>query len=331
MKFSLPLFPEQASTIARDVDALYFFLIGVSVFFSVLIAALVVVFAVRYRRRSESDVPQPIHGSLKLELTWSLIPFALAMVIFAWGASVYLTMRRPPDDALEIFAVGKQWMWKLQHMEGRREINQLHVPVGRPVKLTMTSEDVIHSFFVPAFRVKADVLPGRYTTVWFEATKPGTYHLFCTEYCGTEHSKMIGQVVAMEPADYQVWLSGATGGPLATAGEALFQQLGCVTCHAEVAGARGPALTGLFGKPVKMKTGRTVVADEGYLRESIVNPRANVVDGYEAIMPTFKGLVSEEGLLQLVAYIKSLGDEDEDAAPVDAANENQGSTADARR
>ncbi len=304
---NLPFFPEQASTVAQRVDALYFFLISVSGFFGILIAVLLVYFAFKYRRRSESDRPAAIHGSMALELTWTLIPFGLSMVMFFWGASVYVSLARPPDNALQVFVVGKQWMWKIQHLEGRREINELHVPVGRSVKLTMTSEDVIHSFYVPAFRVKADVLPGRYTSLWFEATKPGTYHLFCAEYCGTEHSGMIGHVVVMEPAEYQAWLSGGPpAASLATAGQALFEQLGCITCHRGDAGARGPLLVGLVGKPVQLQSGETVIADETYLRESILNPQAKIVAGFQPIMPTFKGLVSEEGLIQLIAYIKSL-------------------------
>ena len=305
---NLPFFPEQASTMAKRVDALYGFLVSVSGFFAVLIAVLVVTFAIRYRRRSPGDRPAPIHGSLRLELLWTVIPFGLAMVMFSWGASVYVSMARPPDDALTVFVVGKQWMWKLQHVEGRREINELHVPVGRAVRLTMTSEDVIHSFFVPAFRIKQDVIPGRYTTAWFEATKPGTYHLFCAEYCGTQHSGMIGQVVVMEPAEYQAWLSGgAPTGSMASKGAALFEQLGCITCHRGDSGGRGPQLAGVFGKPVRLQTGESVVADESYLRESILNPQAKVVAGFQPIMPTFKGLVSEEGIMQLIAYIKEQG------------------------
>jgi cytochrome c oxidase subunit 2 len=312
---NLPLFPEQASTLAPEVDHLFFFLVGVSAFFSILIASLVVFFSIRYRRRSESELPRPIHGSLKLEVLWSVIPFCITMVMFFWGSSVYLNVSRPPDDALEVFVVGKQWMWKLQHMEGRREINELHVPVGRAVKLTMTSEDVIHSFYVPAFRIKADVVPGRYTTTWFEATKPGSYHLFCAEYCGTEHSRMIGRVVAMDRAAYEKWLAGVEAGiqPAAVrgasperAGEELFTQLGCVACHRGQPGAPGPNLAGLFGKQVELSDGRTVVADEAYVRESIVNPLAKVVKGFAPVMPTFQTRVNEEQLFQLVQYVKSL-------------------------
>jgi cytochrome c oxidase subunit 2 len=306
MPFSLPLFPDQASTMAGRVDALYFYLLAVSAFFTVLIFVMVTAFAVRYRR-SRHPVPVEIEGSMPLEIAWSVIPLGLAMVMFVWGASVFFALNRPPRGALEIYAVGKQWMWKFQHLDGHREINQLHVPVGRDVKLTMISQDVIHSFYVPAFRVKQDVLPGRYTTVWFQATKPGSYHLFCAEYCGTSHSGMIGQVVVMEPAQYQLWLAGGAGeGSLAAGGQKLFRDLACDTCHRGDTGARGPDLAGLFGKPVTLQAGNKVVADESYIRESIVNPAGKVVFGYQPIMPTFQGQISEEGLLQLLAYIKSL-------------------------
>jgi cytochrome c oxidase subunit 2 len=305
------IFPEQASTLAPQTDALLFFLLAISAFFVVLIAGLIIVFMIRYRRRDPDEIPEHVHGSLALEIGWTLPPFVIAMVIFFWGASLFATIQRPPDDAMNIDVVGKQWMWKLQHMEGRREIDELHVPVGTPVKLTMTSEDVIHSFFVPAFRIKQDAVPGRYTTTWFEATKPGSYHLFCAEYCGTLHSGMIGHVIAMEPAEYQAWLqTGEAGGvpalsPVA-AGQALFEAQGCPSCHAAGAAQRGPMLAGLFGSTVHFEGGGTTVADEGYLRESILNPQAHLVAGYQAIMPTYQGLLSEENVMQLIAYVKSL-------------------------
>jgi cytochrome c oxidase subunit 2 len=303
----IPLFPEQASTMAGRVDALYFFLLAVSAFFAVLIAFLVVTFAIRFRRRSESEQPQAILGSIVLELTWSIIPLCIVMVIFLWGAHVYFSMARVPPNPMEVFVVGKRWMWKIQHMTGHREINELHVPIGVPVKLTLGSEDVIHSFFVPAFRVKKDAVPGRFQTMWFEATRPGRYHLFCAEYCGTKHSAMIGQVVAMEPAAFQAWLAGGTAEATpAAAGARLFQDLGCVTCHRADSGGRGPRLEGLYGRPVRLASGASVIADEAYLRESIVNPAGRVVAGYQPIMPTYQGLVAEEGLMQLIAYIRSL-------------------------
>lgn len=317
MKYNFPLFPPQASTVAPQVDALYYFLVAVSLFFIVLIFSLVAYFAVKYRRRSEAEHPGGIHENSRLELFWTLVPLGLTMIIFAWGASLYFALQRAPADTLEIYALGKQWMWILQHPQGKREINELHVPVGQPVKLTMTSEDVIHSFFIPAFRTKMDVLPGRYTTAWFEATRPGEYHLFCTEYCGTKHSEMIGRVVVMEPVQYQQWLSGGgnvtsvaslNGEPIETKGEKLFAELRCTTCHdGGVPGATlGPSLVGLFGKQVRLQTGESVVADEAYLRESILHPLVKLVDGYQPIMPTYQGQVSEEGLLQLIAYMKSL-------------------------
>jgi cytochrome c oxidase subunit 2 len=306
----LTLFPDQASTVAPRVDGLLFFLLGVSAFFALLIAGLIVVFMIRYRRRPGGDHVPDIHGSLALEGAWTAIPLAIAMVMFFWGASIFATIRRPPDDALEIQVVGKQWMWKLQHLEGRREIDELHIPVGRPVKLTMTSEDVIHSFYVPAFRVKQDAVPGRYTTLWFEATKAGTYHLFCAEYCGTLHSGMIGRIVAMEPAAFEAWLAGRAPGesgvPIEVAGEGIFRAQGCGTCHRADGSGQGPALAGVFGKPVTLASGETVIADEGYLRESIVSPQAKMVAGYQPVMPTFQGLLSEEDVMRLIAYVKSL-------------------------
>jgi cytochrome c oxidase subunit 2 len=304
----LPLFPLRASTIAGGVDALYFYLVAVSVFFSVLIFLTIFFLAVKYRRRRADEVPRPIDGSTSLEIVWSLIPLALAMVMFFWGAGLYFRNSQPPPGALEINVIGKQWMWKLQHAEGRREINELHVPVGRPVRLVMTSQDVIHSFYVPAFRIKQDVLPGRYTTAWFEATRAGEYHLFCAEYCGTQHSGMIGRVVVLEPAQYEEWLAGAPAAEsLVAAGERLFQRYGCINCHTPEAGrGRCPVLIGVYGKPVPLASGQIVTADEAYLRESILNPRAKVVAGYSPIMPTFQGQLNEEQLLEIIAYLKSL-------------------------
>jgi cytochrome c oxidase subunit 2 len=250
------------------------------------------------------------------------------MGIFVWSASLYYRMYRPPAEAIDVYVVAKQWMWKFQHLDGHRQINELHVPVGRKVKLTMTTEDVIHSFFVPAFRVKMDVVPGKYSTIWFEPTKAGRYHLFCAEFCGTSHSGMIGWIDEMEAPEYQAWLSGgADGGSLAAAGEKLFQQLACNTCHKSDGSGRGPALQGVFGKPVGLADGRKVDADEAYLRESITNPKAKVVTGYEAIMPTFQGQVSEEQLLQLIAYIRSLasvqGPAPQPAGPADSSTTRQ--------
>ena len=307
--FGVPLFPEQASTFAADVDALYFFIVAVCAFFTLLVTAMVLYFGIRYRRRHASEIGARIEGNLPLELLWSVIPTMIAMVMFGWGASMYYHMRRPPAEAMHVYAVGKQWMWKFQHPEGQREINELHVPAGRAVRVTITSEDVIHSLYFPSFRTKIDAIPGRYTELWFEPSKPGRYHIFCTEYCGLKHSGMIGTVIVMEPGEFQTWLAG---GPAATnmaeAGQKLFTDLACVTCHRDDATGRGPSLRNVFGSQVKLQGGGTVVADEAYVRESIVNPQGKIVEGYQPLMPTFQGLVSEEQLMQLLAYVKSLAD-----------------------
>jgi cytochrome c oxidase subunit II len=304
----IPLIPDSASTISGKVDALYFYLSGVTVFFTLLISLVIIFFVIKYRRRSAFEIPRPIAGSHKLETLWSVIPFLIAMSMFAWGAQVYFENSRSPKNANEIYVVGKQWMWKIQHSTGQREINELHVPVGRKIKLIMTSEDTIHDFFVPAFRIKADVLPGRYTTQWFEATKAGTYHLFCAEYCGMNHSGMIGSVIVMQPTEFDNWLSGNSNQQSpAVAGQQLYQSLGCVSCHGQNGeGGRGPALANLSGSKVFLTNGQTVTADEAYLRESIENPSAKVVNGFSPIMPTFQGQVTPEQLIQIISYIKSL-------------------------
>jgi len=308
MQSSFPFVPESASTLSGEVDALYFYISGVTVFFTLLISAVVLFFVIRYRRRNPFEIPRPIEGSMKLETLWSVIPLLIAMSIFVWGAKLYFAEYRPPQNALEVYVVGKQWMWKFQHATGQREINELHVPIGRKIKLIMTTEDVIHDVFVPAFRIKADVVPGKYTTEWFEATKPGRYHFFCAEYCGMNHSGMGGWVTVMEPTEFDNWLSGnANSESPATAGRQMFESLGCVTCHgANAEGGRGPALLGVFGGKVVLNNSQTIIADEAYVRESILNPQAKIVSGFGPIMPSFQGLVNEEQLLDLVAYVKSL-------------------------
>jgi cytochrome c oxidase subunit 2 len=304
----IPFIPDSASTYSAQVDALYFYLSGVTLFFTLLISIVLIFFVIKYRRRSLYEIPRPIAGSHKLETLWSVIPFLIAMSMFAWGAQIYFHQYRQPKNADEIYVVAKQWMWKIQHSTGQREINELHVPVGRKIKLIMTSEDTIHDFFVPAFRMKADVLPGRYTTQWFEATKAGTYHLFCAEYCGMNHSGMIGKVIVMQATDFDNWLSGnASQQAPAVAGQQLYESLGCVSCHGKNGeGGRGAALAGLFGRRVFLTNGQTLTADEGYIRESIENPQAKLVSGFGPIMPTFQGQVSPEQLIQLMAFIKSL-------------------------
>jgi cytochrome c oxidase subunit 2 len=305
-----PLFPDAVSTMAPRVDALYFYLLGLTAFFSLLIAGLIIYYAIRFRRRAPDEIGARIEGGKILEITWTVIPFLIVMSIFVWGASVFFAMSRPPDDALNVYVVGKQWMWKFQHLNGQREINELHVPVGRPVKLVMTSEDVIHDVYVPGFRVKADVIPGRYTSLWFEPTKPGRYHLFCAEYCGTRHSGMIGEVVVMEPDEFQAWLSGGGAeGSLSSAGAKLFADLACNTCHRPEVQGRGPRLDGLFGRTVTLEGGARVVVDEAYIREAIVNPNARIAQGFQPVMPSYQGVVTEEGLLQLIEFVKSLREE----------------------
>ncbi len=305
--YQTQLLPQQASTMASRVDALYFFLVALTAFFTIVISAVVVYFALKYRRKTREESGVPIHGNLWLEATWTGIPLLIVLFIFGWSASIFFSMARPPADTLDIYVVGKQWMWRFQHPSGPSEVNELHVPVGVNVKLTMTSQDVIHNLYVPDFRVKADVLPGRYTRLWFNATKTGRYRLFCAEYCGTNHSGMGGWVEVMEPAAYQAWLAGGTGqGTMAQAGEKLFTDLACATCHKANTTGRGPTLVGLYGKAVSLDGGGSIEADEAYIRQSIVNPRAKMVAGFQPLMPTFQGLISEEGLLQLIEYIKSL-------------------------
>jgi cytochrome c oxidase subunit 2 len=319
-----PLFPERATALAAEVDHLFFASLGIAAFFSLLIASFIVYLGTKYRRRSPDEVGRPprpeSRATTVLEVTWSVVPLGILIGLFVWGARVYFAIARPPADATEFFVVGKQWMWKVQHPEGNREINELHVPIGRPIKLTMTSEDVIHSFFIPAVRIKQDVLPGRYTTLWFQADRPGTYHLFCAQYCGAEHSKMAGWVSVMEPHEYQAWLAGETGRRApAASGADLFAAKACNTCHRIDTAARAPILAGLPGRTVRLQDGRTVIADDGYIRESILDPQARIVAGYQPIMPTFKDQLSEDDLIQLLTYIKSLKPSGDDPSPIAAA------------
>src|SRR5713226_6335644 len=308
MQSELPLFPERASSFAGSVDALFFYLLLVTVFFSAVITIAILYFFLKFRRKKPDEIGIAIPGSMALEAAWMGIPFLLAMVMFGWGASIYVNMRRPPKEALEIYVIAKQWMWKLQQPDGRREINELHIPVNRDVRLVMASEDVIHDFFVPAFRVKTDVVPGRYNTMWFRPTKVGRYHFFCAQYCGTNHALMGGWVTVMEPPDYAAWLSGSSGAeadPVAL-GEKLFVEKACSTCHLASGLGRAPSLNGLYGAKVLLADGSTVTADDAYIRESILQPKAKIVAGYQPLMPTFQGQLTEEQILNLTAYIKSL-------------------------
>jgi cytochrome c oxidase subunit 2 len=299
-------FPKQGSTTARQVDYLLYGLVTVTGAVALLVAVLLIYFAVRYRRRPNSPTPPFIPGSKPLELFWSLTPLAIFIVFFVWGAKVYFYAYRAPDDAIVVYGIGKQWMWKFQHPEGQREINDLHVPVGVPVKLMLTSEDVIHSFFVPEFRVHMDVLPGRYTSVWFQATKADTYKLFCSQYCGTNHAGMIGRVIAMKPTDYQKWLQSGAEGSLALQGRKVFLKYRCLSCHSADEHARAPVLEELYNKTVQLRNGPPVIANDEYIRESIYEPGAKIVAGWDNIMPTFKGQVTEEEVIQLIAFIRSL-------------------------
>ena len=307
----IPLKPRAASSIAQGVDNLYFALTVITLFFTILIFSTIFFFMIKYRRRSPDEIPADTGEHLGLELTWTIVPTLITVFIFIWGSSLYFENSRPPEAATEIFVVGKQWMWHIQHPEGVREINELHVPVNTPISITMTSDDVIHDFYIPAFRVKKDAVPGRYTSLWFQATKIGTYHIFCGQYCGADHAEMIGWVYVMSGTDYAAWLSGgARNESMAQTGERLFNQLGCVTCHVADGTGRGPSLVGLYGKPEKLRDGSTRVVDETLIRQAIVNSNSIPLPNYPPIMPSFQGQVNEEQVLQLIAYVKSLGAEE---------------------
>ena len=308
MQSQLPLIPEQASNFAPSVDSLMLFIIAVCLFFAVTMTAAIIYFFFRYRRVQIDEVGVPIHGDMRLETAWIVLPLILALFMFGWGAVVYVEYRRAPTDTLDIYVIGKQWMWKVQQPTGLKEINELHVPAGRNVRLILASEDVIHDFSIPAFRVKMDVMPGHYNTMWFRPTKPGRYHLFCSQYCGTNHAVMGGWVTVMEPGEYSAWLAGASGAeanPL-VAGEKLFAEKACITCHLSDGKGRAPSLNGVYGAQVRLADGSTVTADDSYIRESILTPTAKIVAGYQPLMPTFQGQLTEEQILALTAYVKSL-------------------------
>jgi cytochrome c oxidase subunit 2 len=310
------------------VDNLYFFIVAVTAFFGIVTSLVVIWFAMKYRTDDPLKIGARITGSIPLELAWSIIPFVISIVIFVWATDVFFDIYRPPNQTLEIYATGKRWMWKFQHLDGKGEINELHVPVGRAVKVTFTSEDVLHSLYFPAFRTKADAIPGRYSSVWFNATAVGEYHLFCAEYCGTNHSGMVGRVVVMEPAAYQAWLSGDTGeGTLASRGERLFTDLACVTCHVDDGSGRGPSLVNKFGSQETLQSGEVVTVDDSYVRESILTPQQKIVAGYQPLMPTFQGMVNEESVMALIEYVKSKQTAGQGsgqaAAPVAPAQENR--------
>jgi cytochrome c oxidase subunit II len=304
----MPLYPEQASNFAGNVDSLMVYITGICLFFAVLITAAIIYFFFKYRRKDPGEVGVPIHGDMRLETLWIAVPLFLALTMFGWGAVVYVDYRRMPMDTLDIYVIGKQWMWKIQQPTGLREINELHVPVGRNIKLILASEDVIHDFSVPAFRVKMDAVPGHYNTMWFRPTKAGRYHFFCQQYCGTNHALMGGWVTVMEPMDYAAWLSGSSGAAAnpVVDGEKLFVEKACTTCHLADGTGRAPSLNGVYGGKVLLADGSTVTADDAYIRESILNPNAKIVAGYQPLMPSFQGQLTEEQLIDLTEYIKSL-------------------------
>jgi|tagenome__1003787_1003787.scaffolds.fasta_scaffold20803043_2 cytochrome c oxidase subunit 2 len=303
----ISLWTSAASTTARSVDMLFFFLMAVCGTVGLLVAVLLIYFCIRYRRgTAESGSPRNTDEPHLLEWFWTISPLGIFAVMFAWGGQVYLSAYSPPEDATPIYVVAKQWMWKFQHPEGQREIDTLHVPMGKPIKLLLISEDVIHSFFVPAFRIHMDVLPQRYTSVWFQATAPGEYHLFCSQFCGTNHSGMVGRVIVMGASDYQQWLNFDAEGSLALRGRQVFLQYRCLSCHSADANARAPVLENVFGRMVALDNGTAVRADHNYLREAILHPSAQIVAGYRDIMPPFDGQITEEQVLALIAYIQSL-------------------------
>jgi cytochrome c oxidase subunit II len=301
------IFPSSASNLAPAVDHIFFALLALCGAVAVLVCLTIVFFCIRYRRGSDADRSPPKWRQRPFELTWTAVPFFIFLGLFFWAADVFFGMSRPPENATEIYVIGKQWMWQIQHPDGRREINELHIPVGQPVKLIMTSEDVIHDFFVPEFRNKQDVVPGRYTTEWFTPTKAGKYHIFCSQYCGTDHSRMVGSVYVMEAAEHARWLAQQPApNSLVAAGERAFRNRGCSGCHAPTAAIRAPLLDGIYGKRVPLSDSTLVTADEQYLRDSILLPNKQIAAGYEPLMPTFQGQISDEEINAIIAYLKSL-------------------------
>lgn len=307
----LHFLPESASQSAIDVDRLGLALLAITTLFSIGIALAILLFISRYwhTREVNRDFQPSATMHWLVESVWSLGPLTILLSVFFWGAAIYVRHHRPPANPLQINVVAKQWMWKVAHPAGRREINSLHVPTGRPVRLTMISEDVIHSFFVPAFRLKQDVLPARYTTLWFQANRPGTYHLFCAEYCGTDHSKMIGKIVAMQPENYSDWSASGDAQTPPQRGRELIETLGCLQCHSVVNGTQlGPSLTGLWGSSIPLRQGERVIADETYLRRSILQPASQIHEGFEARMPSYEGKIDPAQMLDILAYLRSIAD-----------------------
>jgi len=306
--------PDVASTFAEQWEGLYAYLLGVTVFFTIAICATILYFCVKYSRKSDADRPEPTKDGKLLEILGSVIPFILVMIMFFWGAKLYFDSRMPPKDAIEILVTGKQWMWKLQHPNGKREINDLHVPVGVPIKLTMTSEDVIHSFYLPDFRKKMDVVPGKYTQMWFLPEEEGSYNLFCAEYCGTEHSLMVGKLYVVGQEEYQAWLNTRwVDAPMASvdmndpvaAGEEIWDTNCAAACHTGKAGAIAPNIVDKFGTMRDLEGGEQILMDENYVRNSMQNPNEHIAKGYSPAMTSFKGLLNTTQMNQVIAYLKS--------------------------
>jgi cytochrome c oxidase subunit 2 len=307
------LFPSQASTIAASVDVLTLSLLGICGIITLGVFVAIIYLVIRYREGSKASRKLSRHDGWKLELFWMILPLGIFVILFIFGASTYLDMHSVPKGATEVYVTGKQWMWKFQHSDGTKELGELHVPVGKPIELVMTSEDVIHSFFVPAFRIKQDVIPGRYTYTWFQATTPGRYHLFCTQYCGTYHAGMGGEVVVLSQAEFQQWSSTGIANALLrgdsdiiSRGKTAFDRHGCISCHGGNSQIAAPPLDGIYGSRVLLDTGESLIADENYLRESILNPQAKIVAGYQNLMPPFQGQLSSDEIVSLVEYLKSL-------------------------
>ncbi|WP_448192571.1 cytochrome c oxidase subunit II [Azospirillum sp. sgz301742] len=304
----LQFLPATASSHASQMNWLFAGLVAASGVILILVFGLMIVFCVRYRRGSSAERGDTLKKTWKVETGWTTATFVAFLGLYVWGAYLYIDIHRPPADATDIYVVGKQWMWKVEHPGGQREIDTLHVPVGRPVRLVLSSQDVIHDFAVPAFRIRQDAVPGRTEVLWFTPTTVGEYHLFCAEFCGTDHAHMGGSVVVMEPAAFQRWLDAqGAGETLAQEGAALFRQYGCSGCHGAASTVHAPPLEGLYGRPVPLANGRTVVADDRYIRDSILMPKAEIAAGYPPIMPSFAGQIGEDDLVKLLAYIKSLG------------------------
>lgn len=310
--FSTPLIPVQATEFAKEYDLLFYVILALSVFFTLVVCGAVLFLAIRYRRGSKVDRSHPPHENLKLEITWSVIPLILGLWIFAWGATQFVNYKRPPADCMDIYVVGKQWMWHFQHgQSGVRENNTLHVPLGKDVRLVMISQDVIHALFIPEFRVQYQVVPGRYTQVWFKATKVGKYHLFCNMYCGVQHSEMGGYVYVMKPDDYAKWIANGGNDPLnltsAQRGSLVFKRMVCGSCHGPQDDIHGPSLYNLYGKQVALANGTKVKADDDYIRNAILKPYDATVAGYGNEMPQYDGQIDERDVFDLIDYIKTLG------------------------